>query len=48
MDKVIITVTVDNSRSYLGFGGMPPIDDVEAVTSEKARQIIGIAEYGNQ
>jgi len=39
MDKVIITVTVDSSMSYPGFGGMPPSDNVEAVASEYVRAI---------
>ncbi|MDR0627009.1 MAG: 3-keto-5-aminohexanoate cleavage protein, partial [Bifidobacteriaceae bacterium] len=42
MDKVIITVTVDSSMSYPGFGGMPPIDDVAA----QAAQYIGAIDAG--
>lgn len=39
MDKVIITVTVDSSMSYPGFDGMPPIEDVTAVSDEYVRAI---------
>ena len=34
MEKLIITVTVDSSMSYPGNPHMPPIEDVEAVSSQ--------------
>lgn len=39
MDKLIITVTVDSTMSYPGFGAMPAIEDTDAVGDEYLRAV---------